>query len=347
MVQSLSEDTMYEALLNRDTQFEGQFIVGVKTTGIFCRPSCRARKPKRENVVFYEDSKAALADGYRPCKICRPMEELDSTPPEITELLRELEAQPEQKITAWQLRQRGIDPSRLRRWFKRHHGMTFVAYQRMLRINLAFRNIRKGDKVIEAAYDSGFHSLSGFQSAFQQATRFKPSESHQQNCLSLTRLTTPLGPMFAVASDQGLCLLEFTDRRMLETEFKDLERRLKAPILPGPHPLFETLETQLKAYFAGERQGFDLPLHTPGTDFQQQVWQELQRIPYGNTRSYAEQAKRIGNPKAVRAVARANGCNRIAIIIPCHRVIGSNGQLTGYAGGLHRKQWLLEHEGGI
>ncbi len=150
--------------------------------------------------------------------------------------------------------------------------------------------------------------------------------------------------MFACASSQGLCLLEFTDRRMLETEFKDLRKRLNAVILPGENPHLKETKTQIKEYFQGKRKFFSIPLHTPGTEFQQSVWKILQNIPYGETRSYLEQATALGNPKAVRAVASANGHNRIAIIIPCHRVIGSDGKLVGYGGGLHRKKWLLDLE---
>jgi len=150
--------------------------------------------------------------------------------------------------------------------------------------------------------------------------------------------------MFACASSQGLCLLEFTDRRMIETEFKDLMKRLNAVILPGNNPHLDQVEMELREYFQGKRKVFSVPLHTPGTVFQQTVWKGLRKIPYGQTRSYKEQALALDKPNAVRAVASANGRNRIAIIIPCHRVIGSDGKLVGYGGGLHRKKWLLDHE---
>ncbi|MFT6655416.1 MAG: AraC family transcriptional regulator of adaptative response [Marinomonas primoryensis] len=150
--------------------------------------------------------------------------------------------------------------------------------------------------------------------------------------------------MFVCATDDGICLLEFVDRRMLETEFEDLQRRLKAPIVAGENAHTKQLKQELEEYFLGSRQVFTVPLQTPGTDFQNGVWQALGTIPYGETASYQEQATRLNNPKAVRAVARANGMNRIAIVIPCHRVIGKDGSLTGYAGGLERKRWLLDHE---
>lgn len=162
--------------------------------------------------------------------------------------------------------------------------------------------------------------------------------------LTTVNFSTPIGDMFACASNEGVCLVEFIERKLLEKEMADLAKRLNASIVEGDHPHLEKLQQQMKEYFAGERKQFDFPLHMPGTPFQQQVWQALLTIPYGTTRSYTEQALYINNPVAVRAVARANGMNRIAVIVPCHRVIGSNGALTGYAGGLERKKWLLDFE---
>jgi AraC family transcriptional regulator of adaptative response/methylated-DNA-[protein]-cysteine methyltransferase len=150
--------------------------------------------------------------------------------------------------------------------------------------------------------------------------------------------------MFACATERGVCLLEFTDRRMLETEFKDLCKRLKSVILPGDNIHLKHLQSEVLDYFSGNRMRFTVPLDTPGTVFQQSVWESLVKIPYGETRTYKQQAISIGNPKAIRAVASANGYNRISILIPCHRVVGSDGSLTGYGGGLLRKQWLLDLE---
>ena len=158
------------------------------------------------------------------------------------------------------------------------------------------------------------------------------------------RFDAPLGPMVAIASDQGLCLLEFGDRRMLESEFADLQRRLDAVLLPGTNQYTEEAVRQMTEYFAGTRKTFDVTLHAPGTAFQQRVWAALREIPFGEIRSYGEIAAAIGEPKAMRAVGTANGMNRIAIMIPCHRVIGADGALTGYGGGLWRKDWLLKHE---
>ncbi len=165
--------------------------------------------------------------------------------------------------------------------------------------------------------------------------------------LSFERFSTPLGPMIVIGNEEGIYLLEFTDRRMLETELKQLEKNFKASILPGSNKNINQLKRELNEYFEGNRKNFDVPLKIFGTEFQKKAWNALGNIPYGKTRSYKTQAEIIGHPKAVRAVGTANGCNRIAIVIPCHRVIGENGKLTGYGGGLWRKQWLLNHEKNI
>ncbi len=333
----------YAVIGTQDPQYEGCFITAVKTTGIFCRPSCRARKPKAENVEFMATTQDALRGGYRPCKVCKPMEPLDATPPYIQSIINELHADPYLRLKDQDLRDRDIEPSQIRRWFQKHHNMTFHAYQRMIRLNRAYRDIKEGKSITETAYENGYDSLSGFQSGYQSIFGDAPSQTDKA-VIHLKRFSTVLGPMYAAATDEGVCLVEFTDRRMLETEFKDLRKRLNAVILPGEHPLLDQVEQQLQEYFAGERMDFDIPLHAPGTDFQQSVWELLQQIPYGQTKSYKQQAIDIGNVKAIRAVATANGMNRIAIIIPCHRVLGSDGSLTGYAGGLERKRWLLDHE---
>lgn len=336
--------TMYAALLEKDSQFEGIFFAAIKTTGIFCRPTCNARKPKPENVEYFALAKDALAHGYRPCKVCQPMQPQGEAPAWVQPLLEEIAQNPTLRLRDFDLEQRGIEPSRLRRWFKKNHGITFQAYLRMARINVAFGRLRFGEKVTETAFENGYESLSGFGETFKKATGFAPKESPRRQIVTVTRLLTPLGPMLAGATDEGICLLEFTDRRMLETQFKRLKKWLRAEIAPGTHPLFEKLDEQLKAYFEGKLTRFDLPLAQPGTEFQRNAWSVLREIPFGKTRSYKQQAEAVGNPAAVRAVAKANGDNGIAIIIPCHRVVGSNGELTGYGGGLWRKEWLLAHE---
>jgi len=335
---------MYNALLHKDSSFEGIFFVGVKTTGVFCRPTCTARKPKKENVEFFPSTKEALKYGYRPCKVCHPLQQNGETPAWLKDLLKEIEQNNAVKFKDADLRERKIDPARVRRWFKKHHGMTFQTYLRLLRVNTAFGKIKHGDKVTESAYDLGYESLSGFTESFKKTTGFSPSKSKEKRIVTVTRILTPLGPMLAGTIDEKLCLLEFVDRRMIETQIERLKKYLNAEFVPGQSKFFGELDKQIKEYFNSERKDFDLPLSLPGTEFQVKVWMELQKIPYGATRSYQQQAIALKNPKAIRAVAKANGDNRIAIIIPCHRVIGKNGELVGYGGGMWRKRFLLNLE---
>ena len=339
-------EEFYRALVNKDPAYEGVFIAAVRTTGIFCRPTCHARKPKIENVEFFATAREALQYGYRPCKLCHPMEPLGMTPEWLRPLIDEIHRSPHQRVKDQDLRERGLEPARVRRWFQKHHAMTFHAYARALRLGHAFGRIRQGDAVAPAAFGSGYGSLSGFTDSFKRTTGWSPSESRDRNLVTVTRISTPLGPMIAGATENGICLLEFVDRRMIETQLARLRKHLHAEILPGTSPLFELLSDQLNEYFNRDRTSFDVPLITPGTAFQKRVWAALQAIPYGETRTYAQQAEAIGQPTATRAVARANGDNRIAILIPCHRVVGKDGSLTGYGGGLWRKRYLLDLERG-
>ncbi len=344
MKKRLNFKEKYDAIGTKDRRYEGMFVTAVKTTGIFCRPSCRARKPKAENVFFYDTAQEAIQNGFRPCKICRPMEKIDETPGYVKNIIKELHENPYLRIKDYDLVQRGIEPSHIRRWFKKHHNMTFHAYQRMLRINTAYNGIQRGDSVTDSAFESGYNSLSGFNESYRSIFGSSPTQSQEKIVINITRLTTPIGPMFACATTVGVCLLDFTDRRMLEREFRDLCKRLNGVILPGGNPHLDLLQSELEEYFSKKRKKFTVPLHTPGTEFQQMVWKVLQEIPYGETRTYKQQAIAIEKPKAVRAVASANGHNRVSIVIPCHRVIGSDGRLVGYGGGLHRKRWLLDLE---
>lgn len=338
------EKTMYQALADRDAQFEGLFFLGVRSTGVFCRPGCPARKPKKENVDFFPAAKDALLAGYRPCKRCRPMEPKDQTPPGIQRLLADLGADPQQRFKDSDLLAYDLQPSQVRRWFKKHHGLTFQGYLRALRIGRALGRLDAGDKVIDTAFASGYESLSGFTGAFKKKLGRSPAQGAGAPVIVLARLVTPLGPMIAGATAQGICLLEFSERRMLETQLARLEKQFRSRLLPGMNEHLETLRGELELYFQGRLQKFKVPLAMAGTEFQKKAWQALLTIPFGQTRSYKQQAVMIGQPKAVRAVGRANGDNRISIIIPCHRVIGDDGRLTGYGGGLWRKRFLLDLE---
>ncbi|MGB5892966.1 MAG: Ada metal-binding domain-containing protein, partial [Ignavibacteriaceae bacterium] len=253
--------TMYNALLNKDSNYEGIFFAGIKTTGIFCRPSCTARKPKKENVEYYSSVNEALQHGYRPCKVCHPLQYKGEVPSWLKLLLKEIDQNQSLKLKDVDLRRRGLDPARIRRWFKKNHGMTFQAYLRMLRINSAFGRIKHGEKVIESAFYGGYESLSGFTESFKKSTGFSPSKSKHKNVISITRILTPLGPMLAGATDEGICLLEFVDRRMLETQIKRLKKNLSSEFVPGNNKYFDELSHQLREYFDGERKVFDVPLY--------------------------------------------------------------------------------------
>lgn len=343
----LTEDRMYQASLDKDSSFEGTYWMAVKTTGIFCRPTCTARKPKKENVEFFLSTEEAIEKGYRACKVCKPLKKLNETPQYIRELLAELAQNISLKIKDADLLERNIEPVTLRRWFLKNHGMTFQAFQREFRMNAAFKKIKNGESIIETALDSGYESLSGFNERFKNVLGISPKKSKVQMIIDLKRIETPLGTMYACAIDEGICLLEFTDRKNMEKQFVSLSKALNAEIVQGENKHFRQLEDELKEYFEGKREKFDVPLYITGTEFQQKVWQLLREIPIGETRTYKQQSEFLGNPKAIRAVGTANGINKIAILIPCHRVIGSSGELVGYAGGIWRKQKLLELEKAI
>jgi AraC family transcriptional regulator of adaptative response/methylated-DNA-[protein]-cysteine methyltransferase len=338
---------MYQALTRRDSTYEGVFYVGVKTTGIFCRPTCRAKKPRPENVEFFASPTAALHDGYRPCRMCRPMDRVAPPPAVVATLLRAVEEHPERRLADKDLADLGVDPSTARRRFRSYYGMTFQAYQRARRMGLALHQVRAGRPVIDAQLDGGYESPSGFRDAFQRVFGRSPQGAGTAGCLLARRFDTPLGKMLALADDQGLRLLEFVDRRGLENEILRLRRRLKCAVVPGTSVTLETTETQLRRYFAGEQLEFDLPLAPVGSPFQQQVWAALRRIPPGATKSYAQVAAEVGRRGAQRAVGHANGSNMLSIVIPCHRVIASDGTLAGYGGGVWRKRRLLDLERGI
>jgi AraC family transcriptional regulator of adaptative response/methylated-DNA-[protein]-cysteine methyltransferase len=334
---------MERAYLKRDASYDGIFFLGVRTTGIFCRPTCPARKPLPKNVEYFPTAGAAIVAGYRPCRRCRPLE-LDDQPPWATDLLAEVERDPQSRITDLELKGRGIDPGTVRRYFLSRYGMTFQAYTRARRLSGALSRIREGGELDAAVFESGYESHSGFRDAFARTFGEPPGKYREGRCVVLSWVRSPLGPLVAGATAEGICLLEFTDRRMLEAQLTTMRRLFGVPVLPGSNNHLETLELELADYFAGSLRAFSVPLVYPGSAFQRRVWERLLAIPYGETRSYEQLAAAIGRPKAVRAVGRANGLNRIAILIPCHRVLNKDGNLGGYGGGLRRKQYLLDLE---
>ena len=315
-------------------------ITAVRTTGIFCREGCPA-KPLPHNTMRFATTREALFAGYRPCMRCRPMEPMpgagaaEAAPGWLRPLLTDVEARlktdPDQRWRDRDLRSRDLDPMAVRTWFQRKHGLTFQAYARARRLSVTLGRggMVRGSTRVRAARGAG-----------------TGSENGQARPLVTTRFETPLGTMVAAAVDEGVAILEFTDRRMLPRELDQVCRRLNATPKRGRHRHINTLRAQLDEYFAGNRTAFDVPLTLTGTPFEEASWTYLQSIPPGETRTYAQGARALGRPAAVRAFARANGANRLAIVIPCHRVIGSDGSLTGYGGGLWRKQALLDLETG-
>ena len=337
---------MDRAFRNRDGSYDGIFYVAVRTTGVFCRPSCPARKPLPENVEFFPTSREALFGGYRPCKRCEPLKAGGELPPWISTLLKRVEDDPSARIKDADLRASGIEPAKARRFFLNRFGMTFQAYCRARRLGKAFDEIKNGGRLDDVILGHGYESHSGFREAFFNRFGKPPGKTRGDGYIRIAWMETPLGPMAAGATARGICFLEFTDRRMLEVQLETLSRRFDLSIVPGENEIVARLRRELERYFSGRLKRFSVPLEYPGTEFQVRVWRALLDIPFGETRSYEDVARALGMPGAVRAVGHANGLNRIAIVIPCHRVVNKNGELGGYGGGLWRKKHLLALEQG-
>ncbi|MFC7370317.1 bifunctional transcriptional activator/DNA repair enzyme AdaA [Fictibacillus iocasae] len=340
----MRDKELYKALVEKDSAYEGVFFVGVKSTGIFCRPTCPARKPKYENCEFFTSAKEALLASFRPCKRCRPLSHPNQVSEVVQKLVEAVEENPEKRWCDADFRALSVDASTARRQFKKRFGMTFVEYARARRMGLAMKEIRSGGAVLDAQLAAGYESGSGFRDAFSRIMGAAPSRADKRVVWKASWIDTELGPMVAISDEEALYLLEFVDRRGLEREVERLRMKNKAAIVPGETGPIDSIRRELQLYFKGELSAFETPVKMIGTDFQKSVWCELMKIPAGTTVSYADLAAVLGRPSAYRAVARANGTNQLAIVIPCHRVINSNGELCGYAGGLARKEWLINHE---
>jgi AraC family transcriptional regulator of adaptative response/methylated-DNA-[protein]-cysteine methyltransferase len=361
-----TEEEMWRAFIERDAAFDGIFLVGVTSTHIFCRPTCVARKPKRENVLFFATASDAMYAGFRACLRCKPMDAEAARPPLVDALVARIEREPSLRIRERDLIAEGIDPSTVRRQFLRYFGMSFQAYSRARRMGAALGGLRHMTaattrpnrtgalrepipsaarvSVIHQQLDAAFDSSSGYRDAFHRLFGTQPSRASDVVVLFAEWLETPLGPMLAIANDAGLHVLDWVNRRGLEREIVRLRKRTQGVIVPGQHPILAEARRQIGEYFLGARRTFDLPVETHGTPFQRAVWAALKALPHGTITSYSALAGTLGVPRAVRAVARANGDNFRSIVVPCHRVVGVDGALTGYGGGLARKQWLLDFE---
>src|SRR5882724_701393 len=264
---------MQRAVDKSDVSYDGIFFVAIRTTGIFCRPSCPSRRALAKNREFFATAREAIFAGYRPCKRCRPME-TDGRPPDwVAQLLRAIERDPKARWRDQDLRRRAIDPARARRYFNRHHGMTFQAYCRGRRMGEALNQIKRGAKLDDVALGNGYDSHSGFREAFAKTFGRPPGQGRQAGCVTVAWAESPVGPLLMGASDDGVCLLEFTDRRALETQIAAVRRRFACALVPGTHRYLDQLQDELNRYFAGTLTQFTVPLVYPGSPFQQQVWE--------------------------------------------------------------------------
>jgi AraC family transcriptional regulator, regulatory protein of adaptative response / methylated-DNA-[protein]-cysteine methyltransferase len=335
----IEREMAFAAFDARDRSLDGRFVGAVKTTGIYCKPSCPARRPLRENVTFYTTPADARAAGYRACLRCLPDDvgrDREAVAKALTLLAQEDPPRLEALAAAV-----GYAPHHFHRLFKRDTGVTPADYARSLRAKRAETALAGGGSVTEAIYDAGYSGPSRFYAESKGRLGMTPSAWKNGGAGVTIRwavVETKLGAMLLAATEKGICRLSFDE------DEGELRRRFpKAEILPGDDA-FDALAKQAVAAVNHPAEMPALPLDVQGTTFQQAVWRELQRIPAGETRTYAQIAAAVGKPKAVRAAGTANGANNVAILIPCHRVIRTDGTLGGYAYGLDRKEKLLKLE---
>lgn len=335
----LDDEARWRIALAKDRRFDGCFVTGVLSTGIYCRPSCAARAPKRENVKFFARPEDAEAAGLRACLRCRPEAQArdEAAVADALRLLQGAEdAVPLDELAA----ATGYSPTHFQKLFKRAVGLSPAAYQRALRLERAADALSEGESVTDAIYEAGYSAPSRFYEASGRLG-MQPSAwaaGGRGVTIRWAVVATSLGPMLVAATDKGVCRLSFNeDREALAARFPNAE------LVEGGQGFAALLQQVVDAVEA-PGQDHTVPLDVQGTAFQQAVWQELRRIPAGETRSYAEIAAAVGKPGAVRAAGSANGANNVAVLIPCHRVIRSDGSLGGYAYGLEIKQRLLDKE---
>lgn len=341
-----TDEHRWEALVKKDPQADGVFFYGVKTTGIYCRPTCTSRLPNRKNVTFFQTYREAENEGFRPCKRCQPntisphQQQIELIS-HICQLIEtsELSLEEMAKLS-------GLSKYHFHRLFKQIVGVTPKDYAIAHRIKRVCQQLQDNTSVTQAIYNAGFENSSSF---YDKSTMFLgmiPSQ-YQKGGVSEIDIwfvvkEVWLGWIIVAATKRGICAIHIGDNA--EALIRQLQAQFPNAQIERSDPIFQNWVEQIIAYIETPQKGLNLPLDIQGTAFQQRVWKALQDIPIGNTASYTEIAQQIGNPKAVRAVARACATNQIAVAIPCHRVIGSDGSLKGYRWGNERKQALLEHE---
>jgi AraC family transcriptional regulator of adaptative response/methylated-DNA-[protein]-cysteine methyltransferase len=340
-VTRLDPDTSWAAFMRRDRSWDGRVIGAVSTTGVYCKPSCPARRPKRENVTFFATAQEARAAGYRPCLRCKP-DEVGRDREAVAQAVKFIEAAEEAPTLAEVADAVGYAPHHFQRIFKRDLGVSPAEYARGLRNRRTEAALKANGRVTDAVYDAGYSGPSSFYSDAKERLGMTPSawrDGGRGETIRWTHFDSPLGQMLIAATRKGICRLTFDD------SVESLERLFpKATIVKDDGGLRELVEGALAA-IETPLAAPELPIDVAGTAFQEAVWRELRKIPAGETRSYADIAAAIGAPKAVRAVGSANGDNHVCVLIPCHRVIRSDGTLGGYGGGIERKKKLLAAEG--
>lgn len=340
-VSRLDADTAWAAFMRRDRAWDGRVIVAVKTTGIYCKPSCPARRPKREHINLFVTTDEARDAGFRPCLRCKP-DEVGRDREAVAAAVRMIEEAEEAPVLIELASAVGYAPHHFQRIFKRDLGVSPAEYARGLRNRRTETALKANERVTDAVYDAGYSGPSSFYSDAKERLGMTPSawrDGGRGETIRWTHFDSPLGQMLIAATSKGICRLTFDDSEAsLRRLFPNAE------IVEDSGGLRELVEGALEA-IDHPLATHQLPIDVAGTAFQEAVWRELRKIPAGETRSYAEIAAAIGQPKAVRAVGSANGDNHVAVLIPCHRVIRSDGTLGGYAGGLDRKRKLLAAEG--
>jgi AraC family transcriptional regulator of adaptative response/methylated-DNA-[protein]-cysteine methyltransferase len=342
-----SPDAMWAAVVARDASFAGQFYIAVKTTGVYCRPGCPARLPKRDNVRFFDTRDEAERAGFRPCKRCKPNQpSLDQVhAAKVAQACRLIEAADEAPKLDALAEIVGLSPYHFHRIFKQTVGVTPKAYAVAHRNKRVRAELPTSDTVTAAIYGAGFNSNGRFYANASEVLGMAPTDFREGGAGQDIRFAIAecwLGLVLIAESEKGVCAILFGDDP--EELRCDLQDQFPRARLIGSDKSFEELTAKVIAFVEAPGQGLDLPLDIRGTAFQHRVWDALRRIPVGSTASYAEIAEKIGAPKAVRAVARACATNRIAVAIPCHRVVRSDGGLSGYRGGVERKRALLAQE---
>jgi AraC family transcriptional regulator of adaptative response/methylated-DNA-[protein]-cysteine methyltransferase len=293
--------------------------------------------------------------GLRACRRCRPDAAVESGLALCNAVIDAVGARPVGRWSDQTLLARGFEPVQVRRAFLEQFGHTFHAHVRALRISKARESVSAGRSLSDAGARSGFESESGLRAAFRAVLDSTPKQARDRATVKIARIPSPLGPLTAAANENGVCLLEFDgtehEKRgpseRTQTRLRHIARQLEAAPVVGTNPHLENLAVELEEWFRGERRHFDVPCALVGTAFELAVWRRLADIAFAATASYGEIARDLGKPNSARAVGRANAMNPIAILVPCHRVVGASGELTGYAGGLDRKRWLLAHERSI